>query len=118
SRLSGRLLSESQEAMISWKHGASPSRCEVFCPCLAMTVAIGLGVVGFANWEQGFLFSPTESPGGCQGTEFHFGDRERQWRSAWKGSCAFLYRNDPVDQQVWQPSSSDEFEACYRLACQ
>ena len=29
----------------------------------------------------GFFFSPDESAGGCQGPEFHFRDRERQWRT-------------------------------------
>ncbi|CAK9076107.1 unnamed protein product, partial [Durusdinium trenchii] len=104
---------------LSLEHGASPSRCEVFCPCFSMTVAVALGIIGFVNWEQGFFFSPDESAGGCQGPEFHFRDRERQWRSAWTGSCAFLYRNEPEDLQVfhWKHPRSEEYDSCYRLAC-
>mmetsp|Transcript_31170 Transcript_31170/g.58493 ORF Transcript_31170/g.58493 Transcript_31170/m.58493 type:complete len:173 (-) Transcript_31170:131-649(-) len=104
---------------LSWKHGASPSRCEVVCPCAAIAVAAALGVVGVINWEQGFFFSPDESMGGCQGPEYHLGDKERQWRSAWTGDCAFLYRNEPEDQQVlhWKSPRSEEYDQCYRLAC-
>ncbi|CAE7721289.1 unnamed protein product [Symbiodinium pilosum] len=67
----------------------------------------------------GFFFSPDESTGGCQGPDYHFGDKERQWRSAWKGECAFLYRNEPEDKKVlhWRSPRSDEYDACYRLAC-
>ncbi|CAE6961658.1 unnamed protein product [Symbiodinium natans] len=66
-----------------------------------------------------FFFSPDESIGGCQGPDYHFGDRERQWRSAWIGDCAFLYRNEPEDKKVlhWRSPRSDEYDACYRLAC-
>ena len=32
-------------------------------------------------YAGGFFFSPDEFSGGCQGPEFHFGDREQQWRS-------------------------------------
>ncbi|CAE7750538.1 unnamed protein product [Symbiodinium sp. CCMP2456] len=66
-----------------------------------------------------FFFSPDESVGGCQGPDYHFGDKEVQWRSAWKGDCAFLYRNEPEDKQVlhWRSPRSEEYDACYRMAC-
>mmetsp|Transcript_2023 Transcript_2023/g.4598 ORF Transcript_2023/g.4598 Transcript_2023/m.4598 type:complete len:173 (-) Transcript_2023:167-685(-) len=104
---------------LSWEHGASPGRCEVCCPCVAIGLAATLGIIGVFNWEQGFFFSPDESVGGCQGPDYHFGDKEVQWRSAWKGDCAFLYRNEPEDKQVlhWRSPRSEEYDTCYRMAC-
>eukprot|EP00931_Biecheleriopsis_adriatica_P103102 TRINITY_DN77988_c0_g1_i1.p1 TRINITY_DN77988_c0_g1~~TRINITY_DN77988_c0_g1_i1.p1 ORF type:complete len:182 (+),score=28.52 TRINITY_DN77988_c0_g1_i1:65-547(+) len=108
--------------MRCFKPGVAPSRCDVCCPCLCTGMAFVLAIVGHLNWTQGYFIRPDEARSGCQGHDAHFGQKEAEWRKAWTGSCAFLYRNDPQHEDAtqrisWRAGHGSAYEECYKLAC-
>eukprot|EP00933_Yihiella_yeosuensis_P059371 TRINITY_DN6058_c0_g1_i1.p1 TRINITY_DN6058_c0_g1~~TRINITY_DN6058_c0_g1_i1.p1 ORF type:complete len:162 (-),score=19.70 TRINITY_DN6058_c0_g1_i1:263-748(-) len=106
----------------SWRSGGSPSRSEILCPGFLLFCSGLLVVFGYINYRQGYFLRPDEAKGGCQGHIAHSGEMEKEWRTAWTGSCAFLYRNeqehDSADERAsWHISHGKEYDHCYRLAC-
>lgn len=62
---------------------------------------------------QGFFFSPDESQGGCQGPEFHIGERELQWRKrGLPSSCVMVWTVECVGV-----AASEKFAKKHSIGC-
>lgn len=96
-------------------------RCDLACPSFCMLITVAVASIGYMNWNQGYFIQPNEGKGGCQGEDAGFGEKEAEWRSAWTGDCAFLYRNEVDDdsgsRRPGQAIHGEEYDACYREAC-
>eukprot|EP00413_Alexandrium_margalefii_P026426 CAMPEP_0204579074 /NCGR_PEP_ID=MMETSP0661-20131031/43285_1 /ASSEMBLY_ACC=CAM_ASM_000606 /TAXON_ID=109239 /ORGANISM="Alexandrium margalefi, Strain AMGDE01CS-322" /LENGTH=171 /DNA_ID=CAMNT_0051588047 /DNA_START=97 /DNA_END=612 /DNA_ORIENTATION=+ len=100
---------------------SAAARCDLVCPSFCLLLTFAVVAFGCIIWSQGYFIRPGEGSGGCQGEQASFPEKEAEWRAAWTGDCAFLYRNagesGSGSAKASQTIHGEEYDACYREAC-